>query len=96
MHNVYLLHFNERLGTKKEVKNWLDSIDEVESWHSDSRYVFYIRSNSSAHRLYEELMKRCEKAHPYFLLIELNTANMQGRQNSATWAFLLQIELPEK
>lgn len=86
---TYALIYNNELGTRDEIKEFLDKRPEIVSWRYDLPNAFYLLSNKSADELYRVLddgLRTNKKSR--LLICELNTENTQGWLPKETWTFL--------
>ena len=51
MKKVYILFYSNSLGTREEVRDYLDSLSEVLHWRYDIPNVFYLISEENAETL---------------------------------------------
>ncbi|OQY52850.1 MAG: hypothetical protein B6247_16160 [Candidatus Parabeggiatoa sp. nov. 2] len=51
MKKVYILFYSNSLGTREEVRDYLDSLSEVLHWRYDIPNVFYLISEENADTL---------------------------------------------
>ena len=85
----YILIYNDDLGTREEIKTFLDQHEEIINWRYDLPNTFYLVSEKSAKELYE-IMKsglNTKRRGVRFLICEW-TANRQGWLPKDTWSFL--------
>ena len=86
MKKAYLLVFSNNLGTMAEIKDCLNSIDEIITWRTDLPNAFYLISESSAAELSKFIREnRGEKAR--FIVVEIGS-NKQGWLPYETWYLL--------
>ncbi|WP_336341666.1 hypothetical protein [Pseudomonas atacamensis] len=86
MKKLYLLIYNDDVGTRTEVKTILNKMTTVLLWRYDIPHCFYITSNNSAKELHEEFITANGKKGR-FMFIEC-TDNRQGLMLKDTWFFL--------
>jgi hypothetical protein len=52
---VYLLAYSDALGSREQVKAYLNSMEEVAFWRYDLPHMFYIMSDASSKALAQRL-----------------------------------------
>jgi hypothetical protein len=86
MKKLYLLIYNDDVGTRLEIKAIINSMTTVISWRFDIPHSFYITSNNSAKEIHEEFIAANGKKGR-FMFVEC-TDNRQGLMLKDTWYFL--------
>ena len=86
MRRVYVLMYNDALGTRAEVKTWADNCGMVITWRYDLPHCIYLVSTSSASEISEELRKVAKPGARY--LITEVSENRQGLMPAETWYLL--------
>ena len=87
MKKVYLLIYNDLLGSREEIKVVLNEIPEVSTWRYDMPNMFYIISEYSS----KEIALKIREHFPIkgkFIITEI-TNNYYGWLDSDSW-YLLQ------
>lgn len=87
MKKAYLLIYDDKLGTREEIKGFLDRMPIVETWRYDMPNMFYIISIYTAKQIAEQI-RELSGAKGKFIITE-NTENSYGWLNSDSW-YLLQ------
>ena len=86
MRKAYLFVYDDDVGTRDEVKNVIESMSRVWTWRFDMPHTFYVISDYSAQKLYEQFrVKNGKKGR--FMFIEAG-GNRQGLMISETWYLL--------
>ncbi len=86
MKRVYLLIYDNEVGTRKEVRKFLDERPEILHWRFDLPNTFYLISELSAGALYS-VFQDFNQEHGSFLISEVGS-NTQGWLPKRTWALL--------
>lgn len=86
MRKSYLFIYDEKVGTREQLKDVFNSMSIVHFWRFDIPYCFYIISDSSAQELYDMFIKINEKKGR-FMFVEASS-NRQGQMLSDTWYLL--------
>ena len=88
---AYLFIYNDDVGSREQIRDYLDELPEVLNWRYDMPYAFYVVSHCSAREIAEKVH---EFAHDgRFLIVEV-TENKQGWLPRRTWALLNDAALP--
>lgn len=93
MKRAYLLIYDDEVGTRKEVRKFLDERPEVLHWRFDLPNTFYLVSELSAEALYG-IFQNFNQGKGNFLISEVSS-NTQGWLPRRTWA-LLNEKMDEK
>ena len=86
MNRAYLLIYSPSVGTRDEVKEFIDACPEVVHWRYDLPNAFYLISEASADELYTAI-QRFNGKRGRFLICEAG-ANKQGWLPEKTWRLL--------
>lgn len=86
MKRSYLLIYSDRLGTREEIKEFLDRRSEILNWRYDLPHAFYLVSNLSAEELYE-IIQSYNQERGLFLISEVGE-NTQGWLPAKSWMLL--------
>ena len=86
MYKSYLFIYDEKVGTREQLKDVFNLMSIVSTWRFDIPHCFYIISESSAQELYEQFIKINEKKGR-FMFIE-TSSNRQGQMLPDTWYLL--------
>jgi hypothetical protein len=92
----YIFIFNNELGTKEEVKNFLNTCDQVSTWRNELPNTYFIVSELSAYRLYDLVANHFGEKKGAYLLTEYVQENSQGLLNKRSWHLLNEKKLPPK
>ena len=83
---AYLLIYDHEVGTREEVREFLDEQPEILHWRYDLPNTFYLISDQSAEDLYE-IFQNFNRKHGRFLVSKVSS-NRQGWLPRKTWKFL--------
>ena len=86
MTRAYLLIYDHEVGSRKEVREFLDEQPEILDWRHDLPNTFYLISDRSAGGLYE-IFQNFNRKNGGFLISEVGS-NRQGWLPKKTWKFL--------
>ena len=86
MKRSYLMIYNDRLGTREAVRDFLDGRAEILHWRYDLPNTFYLISHLSAEELYE-VVQGFNRKRGLFLICEVGS-NSQGWLPEKTWTLL--------
>lgn len=86
MKRAYLLIYDHEVGTREEVREFLDEQPEILHWRYDLPNTFYLISDLSAEDLYE-IFQNFNREHGRFLVSEVGS-NSQGWLPRKTWTLL--------
>jgi hypothetical protein len=79
----YIFVYSAELGTRDEVKHWLDSMRSIIRWRYDLPNCFYLVSHESAQFISEEIRKKKESGR--FLITEVDSNNYYGWLTNESW-----------
>ena len=83
---AYLFIYTGEVGTREEIRDYIDNLPEILSWRYDVPHAFYLISESSADEITERML-RFSKGDGRFLIAEV-TENSQGWLPRGAWRFL--------
>ena len=86
MNKAYLFLYNNELGTRTSLKEFIDGRREIVNWKYELPNCFYLISPNSAQEL-SEIIRGFTGQKGRFLVIECST-NRQGWLDKDTWTFL--------
>ena len=86
MRRAYLFIYSPKVGTRDEVKDFIDECPEVVHWRYDLPNTFYLISDASADELYATIQGFNAK-RGRFLICEAG-ANKEGWLPKKTWTLL--------
>lgn len=86
MKRAYLLIYDHEVGTREEIREFLDEQPEILHWRFDLPNTFYLVSDLSAEALYD-VFQDFNREHGSFLVSEVGP-NTQGWLPKKTWTFL--------
>jgi hypothetical protein len=93
MKRAYLLVYNDRLGSREDVKRCLNGMSDVSTWRSDIPHSFYVISEADAATLTKII--REELGVGRFILSEISS-NVGGWLPPETWYLLNHKKLKPK
>ena len=88
---AYLFIYNDDVGTREEIRDYLDELPEVLNWRYDMPYAFYVISRCSAQEIAERIREFADDGR--FLIVEV-AENKQGWLPRRTWTLLNEAALP--
>ena len=83
---TYLLVYNEAVGTRDEVKSFLNSRPEILNWYYCLPNTFFVVSNKTATGL-QQVMREFTKDKGWFLILDTN-ADCDGWMPRKAWDFV--------
>ena len=86
MKRTYLLIYSDKLGTREEIRAFLDKRSEILNWRYDLPHTFYLVSDLSAEELYEVIQSHNQQ-RGFFLISEVGQ-NTQGWLPAESWVLL--------
>lgn len=86
MNKAYIFLYNSEVGTREQVKEFIDSRPEIVNWKYELPNSFYLISPKSAQEL-SAIIRSFTGKKGRFLVMECS-ANRQGWLDPATWTFL--------
>jgi len=86
MRKAYLFLYDDDVGARQEIKGVLNNMQCVSIWRFDIPHSFYITSECSAEKIYEEFVQK-NGTKGRFMFIEAST-NRQGQMLTDTWYLL--------
>ena len=92
MKRAYLLIYNDAMGTREEVKEFIDKHQEISNWRYDLPHMFYLISEKSAGELYE-IIQELNKEKGFFLICEAGE-NKEGWLPEDTWTLMREKHEP--
>ena len=93
MRRAYILIYNEEVGTRDQVKSYLDSLPEILNWRTELPNSFLVISESDANDI-ATLMRRFTHDKGRFFVCEI-PANNQGWLTKKMWRMINEKHLPE-
>lgn len=88
---VYLLVYSNSVGTRDDIKAWVNGCGLVKAWRYDMPNSMYLASEASAQKLSDSLREALPQGR--FLITELSE-NRQGWLTSETWHLFRTGQLP--
>ncbi len=89
----YLFVYSDDLGTREQVKDYIDSVREIVNWRYELPNSFFLVSDLSAHDLAQKI-RAFSKDKGKFIISEL-TSNKQGWLVPKTWKIINEKALPD-
>ena len=86
MKRTYLLIYSDKLGTREEIRAFLDKRSEILNWRYDLPHTFYLVSDLLAEELYEVIQSHNQQ-RGFFLISEVGQ-NTQGWLPAESWVLL--------
>lgn len=86
MHRAYLLIYSDQMGSRADVRDFVDGCPDIEHWRYDLPNTFYVVSDLSVEELYERVQGFNAK-RGRFLICEVGK-NKQGWLPPRTWRLL--------
>lgn len=83
---AYVFVYDEKFGTREEIKNFLDSRPEVLNWYYCMSNSFFLVSNKTATTL-QQLISGINKNNAYFIILDAKT-DKNGWLPRKIWEFL--------
>ncbi|WP_196435166.1 hypothetical protein [Methylomonas sp. LL1] len=96
MKNSYIFIYNRSLGTKEEVRDFVNSCESIITWRSELSNTFFIVSELSAYKIYDLVAEYFGEGKGEFLICKYDENNSQGLLNERSWHLLNNNELPPK
>ena len=89
MRRVYFLIYNDDLGTRSQIKRFLDAQETIDDWRYDIPGLFYLISELTADELCQLIRNglKQEESGARFIVSEVSR-NRQGWLPRDTWKFL--------
>lgn len=94
MKKAYLFIYSNKVGTRDEVRNVIETIPEILAWRFDIPNSFYLVSEEDADTLADILLERFGK-DGLFLVTEISE-NKQGWLPKRSWHLINNKRLPPK
>lgn len=88
MKKSYVFIYNSGVGTRDEVRNFIDSLPEILDWRIELPNTFYLITELSADQLADKI-RTINKNNGFFLITEVHH-NRQGWQSRDAWNFISQ------
>lgn len=95
MKKSYLFVFNPSLGTREEIKDFIDSCGKISSWRYELNNTYFIVSELDANDLYNLVSVHFGEGKGSFIIAEY-VDNSQGLLNERSWQLLNNKKLPPK
>ena len=83
---AYLLIYSGGVGTREEIRDYIDNLPEILNWRYDVPHAFYLVSESTAEEI-TDLILRFSRGEGRFLVTEV-VENSQGWLPRGAWRFL--------
>ena len=88
MSKAYILVYEDKIGSRERVRDFLDKQSKIETWRFDLPNTFYLISDYSANELADVFLRLTEK-DGRFIIAHLG-ADKQGWLPRDTWNFINQ------
>ncbi|MFZ6678705.1 hypothetical protein [Undibacterium sp. Tian12W] len=101
MRKSYVFLYSDALGTYEEVKNFLDTCDDIQSWRNDLPHSFFFVSNATAGQLVVKVVEHFGNEHfsgpkGMFLIMPYDSLSTNGYLSNRSWSLLNEMQLPPK
>ena len=83
---AYLFIYSSSVGTREEVRDYIDELPEILNWRYDIPHAFYLITESSADEITDKILDFAG-GDGRFLITEV-TENSQGWLPKRTWRLL--------
>lgn len=83
---AYLLTYSTGVGTREDIRDFIDDQPEILNWRYDTPHAFYLISESDAEEI-AELILQFTRGDGRFLITEV-AENSQGWLPRGAWRFL--------
>ena len=83
---AYLLIYSNGVGTREEIRDYIDNLPEILNWRYDVPHAFYLVSESNADEITNRIL-HFSKGNGRFLVTEV-VENSQGWLPRGAWRFL--------
>ena len=90
MKQAYIFVYGDQMGTRDEVKQFLNDTADITHWRYDLPNAFYLVSELSAQQLYERIQEFNDKK-ARFIVSEVGQ-NKEGWLTRKSWTLLNQKE----
>jgi hypothetical protein len=84
MNRPYLLVYSDTLGSRQEVKNYLNSMNEILTWRYDLPNSFYLVSDSNA-RVLAKRLRELAGDKGRFIITEISANDRGGWLTADSW-----------
>ncbi|MFW4369690.1 hypothetical protein [Pseudomonas sp. XWY-1] len=91
MRRSYIFVYEDKCGTRDEVKNYIDKIPEILNWRYELPNSFFLVSDLSAREIYEKI-KEFSKDGKF--IVSETTSNKQGWLAKDSWNIMNKKNLP--
>ncbi len=86
MKKSYIFFFNNVVGTRDQVKEYLNRMSTVITWRYDMTNTFYLISENTADEIAKEF-EQLRGPNGFYIVTEYN-GNAQGRLTDESWYLL--------
>ena len=83
---AYILVFDDKLGTRQEIQNYLDTRPEILNWFACMTNAIFIVSDQTATSL-QQIVSQFNKNDAYFVILDVKT-DKNGWLPKAAWNFM--------
>lgn len=95
MRKAYIFVYNPSLGSRQEVKEFVENCELIRVWRFELEGTFFLVSESSADELSDKLHEYFGIGKSKFFISEISN-NCQGWLHERSWAFINDKKLPPK
>lgn len=89
----YLFTYNDKLGTREEITQFIDGLEEVITWRYELPNTFFLVSEDDLDTIFNRIVQRFS-TRGRFLLTEYSAENSQGLLTKRGWQVLNEKNLP--
>lgn len=91
---AYLVIFDDELGTRTQVQEFLDSLPEVKDWYACIPHCVFFTSTATAGGIAEDIQERFGKGAGRFMVVEVHS-DRQGWLPKRAWKMFRNPEDPD-
>jgi hypothetical protein len=84
---AYILVFDDALGTRKEIQDYLDTRPEVLNWYASMSNAIFIVSDKTAATLQKAISQFNAGKNAHFIVLDVKT-DRQGWLPAKAWEFI--------
>lgn len=95
MRKAYIFVYNPSLGSREEVKKFVEDCKLIKVWRFELEGCFFLVSEASANEICEELHKHFGEGKGKFIISEMSE-NSQGWLAERSWTIINEKRLPPR
>jgi len=92
MLRTYIFVYGNAMGSREEIKQYLDSIPEIKIWRYELPNCFFIISKEGARFISDEIKKN-KHGDESFLITEIHSSNYWGWLTDESWHIIQHQEV---